>query len=181
MRFPDKVVFEGFNKNLMLFNYKPTSKNEKFSFDQRKNVWYNEFTDRVMSTDHKNPMAAGANVATHEYHPDEKFHQWELVSCEDPADEEARLVKESADAKEELGGEEVDGEKKTEEDDDSKDEDPAKVDEGNKKVVEDQAKENKKKQEKEEDGETASPPNSVKKEEETPKSESEKSEDEAEE
>jgi hypothetical protein len=33
MRFKDKVVFEGFNKNLMLFSYRPTSKNEKFSFD----------------------------------------------------------------------------------------------------------------------------------------------------
>jgi hypothetical protein len=136
MKFPGKVVFEGFNKNLMLFNYKPTSKNEKFSFDQRKNVWYNEFTDRVMSTDHKNPLASGANVATYDYHPDDKFHQFELVSCEDPEVEEARLVKEAADAKEELSGEEVDGDKKEkaegDESEDGKDEDPAKVDEGNK-------------------------------------------------
>jgi hypothetical protein len=142
MKFPDKVVFEGFNKNLMLFNYKPTSKNEKFSFDQKKNVWYNEFTDRVMSTDHKNPLATGSNVATHEYHPDDIFHQWVLVSCEDPADEEARLQKEASDAKEELSGEEVDGDKNKEGgDDDAKDEDPKKVDDANKEVIESQKKE----------------------------------------
>jgi hypothetical protein len=128
MKFPDKVVFEGFNKNLMLFNYKPTSKNEKFSFDQKKKVWYNEFTDRVMSTDSKNPLAAGSNVATHDYHPDDIFHQFEMVSCEDPEVEEERLIKEAADAKEELSGEEVDGEKKTEGEEDGKDEDPSKVD-----------------------------------------------------
>jgi hypothetical protein len=34
MLFPEKVLFEGFNKNLMLFNYKATSKNEKFAYDQ---------------------------------------------------------------------------------------------------------------------------------------------------
>lgn len=179
MKFKDKVVFEGFNKNLMLFTYKPNSKNEKFSFDQKKNVWYNEFTDRVMSTDHKNPLAAGANVATHEYHPDEIFHQWELVPCEDPDEEEARLQKEAADAKEELSAEEVaEGDKK---EGDSK-EGPS--DEANKKVVEDQAKEIEKKKEKEEDGEESPPPSSSKKkkeeQEDTRKSEDEKKEDEAE-
>jgi hypothetical protein len=90
-----------------------------------------------MSTDHKNPLASGANVATYDYHPNDVFHQFEIVSCEDPADEEARLLKEAADAKEELGGEEVDGDKKQEGEEDGKDEDPSKVDEANKKVVED--------------------------------------------
>lgn len=148
-KFPDKVVFEGFNKNLMLFTYKPKSKNEKFSFDQKNKVWYNEFTDRVMSTDNKHPLASGANVATKDYHPDQaQFHKWELVSCEDPAEEEERLLKEAADAKDELGGEEVDGEKKGKgesEDEDGDKEGPS--DAANKKVVEQQSKEIEKKKE----------------------------------
>jgi len=47
--FEDKVFFEGFNKNLMLFNYKAPSKNEKFAFDMKKKVWYNTITNRVVT------------------------------------------------------------------------------------------------------------------------------------
>merc|ERR1711933_351176 len=167
VKFPDKVMFEGSNKNLMLHKYKPKSRNEKFSFDQKKNVWYNEYTSRVMSTDHKNPLAAGSNVATQDYHPDDIFHQWELVSCD--TEEPHTLQKDVA-------KDELDADKESHEQD-GKDEDPEKVDE-----VEDQAKEIEKQKEKE-DGETAPPTSgdskSKENQEDTTKSENGKKEDEA--
>jgi len=70
MHFPEKVLFEGFNKNLMLFNYKPTSKNEKFAYDNVKKVWYNENTNRAMTLITKTPLAPGSNLETSEYQPD---------------------------------------------------------------------------------------------------------------
>lgn len=124
--FEDKVFFEGFNKNLMLFNFKAASKNEKFAFDMKKKVWYNTVTNRVVTLGGKSELSDGSNVATAEYDATREDQKWELVSCED-AQDAATIKKEDADAKEELEGEEVDdGSKKKEENDeeDKKNETP---------------------------------------------------------
>ena len=33
LQYPDKTMFESFNRKLIVYNFKPDSKNEKFSFD----------------------------------------------------------------------------------------------------------------------------------------------------
>ena len=113
--FEDKVFFEGFNKNLMLFNYKAPSKNEKFAFDMKKKVWYNTVTNRVVTLGPKQKLSHGSNVATTEYDANSDDQKWEIVSC-DEADAASTIKKEDEDAKEELEEEEVDdGSKKKEE------------------------------------------------------------------
>ena len=47
-QYPDKVMFESFNRNLIVFNYKPNMKNEAFSFDLEHQNWYNRHTNRVL-------------------------------------------------------------------------------------------------------------------------------------
>lgn len=95
--FEDKVFFEGFNKNLMLFNYKAPSKNEKFAFDMKKKVWYNTVTNRVVSLGAKSALANGSNVATTEYDATKDDQKWEIVSC-DEAEAASTIKKEDKDA-----------------------------------------------------------------------------------
>ena len=165
MHFPEKVMFEGFNKNLMLFNYKPTSKNEKFSYDSAKKVWYNEHTNRAMTLGTKEPLSPHSNLETSEFQPGMSEQTWVLVSCEDPAVEEERLKKEAKDAKEDLEGEEVDDSGKSEDDEEGekKEKTQEEKEQDSKKVIEDQEIDNKKKKEKEEDGEDSAPANTEKK------------------
>lgn len=48
LQYPSKVMFESFNRNLIVFNYKPNMKNEAFSFDLEHQNWYNRNTNRVL-------------------------------------------------------------------------------------------------------------------------------------
>ena len=113
-----------------------------------------------MSLSKLSPLAPGSNIGTLEYEPTLDSQKWELISCEDPKVEEARILKEAEDAKEELGADEVDDSK---EDGEDKKEDPESVDKANKQVIEDKEKEEQKKKDKEEDGEDSAPKNSEKK------------------
>jgi hypothetical protein len=47
-QYNDKVMFESFNRNLIVFEFKPEMKNEAFSFDTGNQNWYNMHTNRVL-------------------------------------------------------------------------------------------------------------------------------------
>mmetsp|Transcript_13054 Transcript_13054/g.20266 ORF Transcript_13054/g.20266 Transcript_13054/m.20266 type:complete len:158 (+) Transcript_13054:1178-1651(+) len=44
----DKVLFEGANKNVIVYKQNKSLPNEKFGFDLINNRWYNELTQRAM-------------------------------------------------------------------------------------------------------------------------------------
>lgn len=73
---PEAVLFEGFNTNLVVYKnlFMP---NQRFKYDDVKQLWTNTFTGRAIHTD---SFDVGANVHTHE--PDGKNDEkWTLEYC----------------------------------------------------------------------------------------------------
>jgi hypothetical protein len=60
-------MFESFNRNLIVFNYKEGMKNEAFSFDLEHQNWYNMHTNRVLQLAGNGTIASGAEVLTDEF------------------------------------------------------------------------------------------------------------------
>ena len=55
-------MFESFNRNLIVFNYKEGMKNEAFSFDVEHKNWYNMHTNRVLQLANNGTIVSGADV-----------------------------------------------------------------------------------------------------------------------
>lgn len=43
MLYPGKAMFAGFNGNMIIFNYKGI-KNQKFYYNMKKKLWFNDYT-----------------------------------------------------------------------------------------------------------------------------------------
>lgn len=63
--FPSKVLFEGSNKNLIVFTQK-NLKNQQFLYSNKTNNWYNVFTQRglMIQKSDSASLVAGLNVVT---------------------------------------------------------------------------------------------------------------------
>jgi len=64
-RYPTKGLFEGFNKNLIVFKYKGL-KNQSWSHDVNHNMWYNNYSHNSLEAEEDAISApkAGMNVVT---------------------------------------------------------------------------------------------------------------------
>lgn len=72
-QYPEKVMFESFNRNLIVFNYKPNMKNEAFSFDLEHQNWFNMHTNRVLQLSSNSTIGSGSEVLTDEFASSNKF------------------------------------------------------------------------------------------------------------
>ena len=61
--FENKVMFQGNNRNVVLYANK-NMKNQFFSFDKNSGVWYNEYSDQGIMIDPAAEIEAGANIIT---------------------------------------------------------------------------------------------------------------------
>lgn len=61
--YPKKVMFEGFNKNLIIFDWR-AMKNQKFSYDTNSNNWFNDFTNQAIMPEGLGEIAAGGHIVT---------------------------------------------------------------------------------------------------------------------
>lgn len=80
-KYPTKGLFEGFNKNLIVFKYKGI-KNQVWSFDLDHKMWFNDFTKHSLAIEGKT-AANGSNVITEPFNPKskDKRHAWKLAPC----------------------------------------------------------------------------------------------------
>lgn len=64
-KYPSKGLFEGFNKNLIVYKYRGL-KNQSWSFDLNHNHWFNEFTKNSLEAEKEaiEHPADGQNVIT---------------------------------------------------------------------------------------------------------------------
>jgi hypothetical protein len=114
LQYPDKVMFESFNRNLIVFSYKPGMKNEAFSFDLDHQNWYNVHTHRVLQLSTNDTISTGSEVLTDDFNPKSLAQKWTIVDCVETAkagakeakDEEKTIKKEAEEeAKKELKAE----------------------------------------------------------------------------
>jgi hypothetical protein len=66
-KYPSKGLFEGFNRNLIVYKYRGL-KNQVWSYDTNHHIWFNDFSHHALavekgSVDESNP-AHGGNVIT---------------------------------------------------------------------------------------------------------------------
>jgi len=79
--FPDKVLFEGANKNLIVYA-KRKLKNQIWNFDDKRNLWFNMFTNDALMVASKDHIDVGSNVITGSKHiknKDKSF--WSIIPC----------------------------------------------------------------------------------------------------
>lgn len=73
---PEAVLFEGFNKNLIVYKQAHMN-NQRFKYDSVKKRWYNSFTHRNL---HIDEFKAGSNISTMDM-KDTNNQKWELEYC----------------------------------------------------------------------------------------------------
>lgn len=73
---PEAVLFEGFNKNLIVYKQAHMN-NQRFKYDSVKKRWYNSFTGRNL---HIDEFKAGSNISTMDM-KDTNNQKWELEYC----------------------------------------------------------------------------------------------------
>lgn len=80
-KYPSKGLFEGFNKNLIVYKYKGL-KNQVWSYDLDHSMWFNDFTKHSLAIEGKT-AAPGANVITVPFNPKstDPRHAWKLAPC----------------------------------------------------------------------------------------------------
>lgn len=81
--FPSKVMFEGANKNLIVYR-DLHMKNELFGFSNGTEDWFNEATKRGIMVQNHDPsqLAPGANIATAKINKkNEPYQRWLIVPC----------------------------------------------------------------------------------------------------
>jgi len=85
--FSNKVMFQGNNRNLVLYADK-SMKNQVFSFDAKRGVWYNEYSDQGIMIDHASQVEPGANIITapRKNKKDLARMQWRMVACDEVTD-----------------------------------------------------------------------------------------------
>ena len=72
--FPEKALFEGANKNLIVYNYKGL-KNQKFTFYPSKHLLVNSITMRAVELTNNQQATAGAEVVTAKIRPGNGLRQ----------------------------------------------------------------------------------------------------------
>lgn len=81
--FPDKALFEGTNKNLIVYNFK-SLKNQRFSFYPSKHLLLNSITMRAIELANNQQATAGAEVVTAKVRPGNGLRQkFTVQKCED--------------------------------------------------------------------------------------------------
>jgi len=82
--FSNKVMFQGNNRNLVLYADK-SMKNQVFSFDAKRGVWYNEYSDQGIMIDHASQVEPGANIITGPRKNKKNLArmQWRMVGCDE--------------------------------------------------------------------------------------------------
>lgn len=77
---PEAVLFEGFNTNLVVYKNQ-LMPNQRFAYDDVKQLWSNTFTGRTI---HLDAFEVGANVRTIEpSNPPAPGEKWTLEYCEE--------------------------------------------------------------------------------------------------
>ena len=83
-KYPSKGLFEGFNKNLIVFKYRGL-KNQVWSYDKSHNIWFNNFSLNALaiekgSIDEAHPEKGG-NVITEKISKKEERQLFKVVNC----------------------------------------------------------------------------------------------------
>jgi len=79
--FPKKVLFEGFNKNLIMFGQRNLP-NQKFIFDEINKTWQNKKSRNAISLRTGSKFKSGSEVITRKF--DELADQkWKIVYCDE--------------------------------------------------------------------------------------------------
>ena len=82
LRFPDKALFEGANKNLIIYKARGL-KTQKFSFYPSKKLLINAVTMRAVELRPDQQAQAGAEVLTSKIRPAQGLRQkFEVLPCE---------------------------------------------------------------------------------------------------
>lgn len=77
MLHPGHVIFEGYNKNLIV-NKESDKTNVKFSYESSQHGWKNDFTGNFMIAD---ALEAGANVETVAFNDTLPGQKWYFEYC----------------------------------------------------------------------------------------------------
>lgn len=82
--FSNKVMFQGNNRNLVLYADK-NMKNQFFSFDKYSGVWYNEYSSQGIMIDHASEIESGANIITGPKKNKKNLSRmhWRMVACDE--------------------------------------------------------------------------------------------------
>lgn len=82
--FRNKVMFQGNNRNLVLYADK-NMKNQFFSFDKYSGVWYNEYSSQGIMIDHASEIESGANIITGPKKNKKNLSRmhWRMVPCDE--------------------------------------------------------------------------------------------------
>ena len=132
--YANKVMFEGFNKNLIIYKYNQKLKNQKFAYDVENHMWFNELTKRALLP--ANEVSPGSTIATDNMSSENESMKWDIIRCEDAEEDDEKKEepekkeeeKEEEEEEEEAGKEKEEPEEKEEEgdeDDDDEDEEEA--------------------------------------------------------
>jgi len=80
--YPGKVLFQGNNRNLVVYDNKGM-KNQYFNYDAEHGIWYNEYTDEGVMVDPNEEIEVGANVITGKRNVTKNFERmhWKMVPC----------------------------------------------------------------------------------------------------
>lgn len=73
---PEAVLFEGFNKNLIVYKQRFMN-NQRFNYDSVKKRWFNTFTGRDVEL---TKFVTNSNVHTADM-KDDNHQKWELEYC----------------------------------------------------------------------------------------------------
>jgi len=76
---PAGAIFEGFNKNLIVYKYR-SMKNQKFLFDLRSKTFYNAFTHRALQLK-SNDWESTTNVVTDKINIKLARQRWAVEQC----------------------------------------------------------------------------------------------------
>lgn len=94
LRFPEKALFEGTNKNLIVYNFRGL-KTQKFTFYPSKHLLTNSVTMRAIELANNQQATAGAEVVTAKVRPTNGLRQkFRVLKCEDAGKESVTDVTE---------------------------------------------------------------------------------------
>lgn len=78
--YPSKALFEGANKNLIIYKYRGL-KNQKFIFDLGRHAWINSETKRAVELSRSSEVGPGANTETAKIIEDDLRQKWHVNPC----------------------------------------------------------------------------------------------------
>ena len=91
--YPEKALFEGANKNLIIYNFKGL-KNQQFVFDTGRKIWMNAVTNNTIELSKTSEAKAGGDVSTSKIRTENNSRQkWTVKACSDTKKSAAQVDK----------------------------------------------------------------------------------------